>query len=134
MISKMLFPSFILTLFLFTSTVWGQSCHDNTVSPQPKSRERQSQTPTPKRQTVCPVMGGTIDPSVFSDWEGNERNTPKRVYFCCSPCIRTFNRRPERHIRRLFRMGQPVENIKLDNSDNNDDSQGIDQDDHSDHH
>jgi len=54
---------------------------------------------TPVPQTVCPVMGGKIDKSVFADYNGS------RVYFCCAGCIATFNQDPATHVRKIKKAG-----------------------------
>ena len=46
-------------------------------------------------QTMCPVMGGPINKEVFTEYKG------KKVYFCCSACIDTFNKDPEKYISKL---------------------------------
>jgi YHS domain-containing protein len=46
-------------------------------------------------QTTCPVMGGEIDPTVYTDYHG------VRVYFCCPPCIETFEADPQEYIPEL---------------------------------
>ena len=57
------------------------------------------QTPTPSAaapaQTVCPVMGGAIDKSIYVDYKG------ERVYFCCQSCIATFNKEPEKYLAKM---------------------------------
>lgn len=50
-------------------------------------------------QTVCPIMGGTIDKKVFADHDG------KRVYFCCAGCITPFQKDPAKHIAKLESQG-----------------------------
>lgn len=67
--------------------------------------------PQPTMQTVCPVMGNPVDRAISATWEGNERFTPKRVYFCCGNCIKTFNKHPERYVKKLAKMDQFVENV-----------------------
>ncbi len=52
-------------------------------------------------QTICPVMGNKIDKNVYADYKG------KRVYFCCKGCIDTFNKDPEKYMKKL-------EGVKLD--------------------
>ncbi len=47
------------------------------------------------KQTTCPVMGGEVDPDVFTDIRG------VRVYFCCRPCIEKFTSDPEKYISKL---------------------------------
>lgn len=46
-------------------------------------------------QATCPVMGGEIDPDVYTDYHG------VRVYFCCPPCIEKFRAEPARYIPKL---------------------------------
>jgi YHS domain-containing protein len=56
-------------------------------------------TPPPQKQTVCPVMGGKIDKSLFADYEG------KRVYFCCKGCPEKFKKDPAKYIQQLEKQG-----------------------------
>ena len=47
-------------------------------------------------QTTCPVMPGTaVNEKFFADYQG------KRIYFCCSACIRAFKKHPERYLKNL---------------------------------
>ncbi|MHC5109113.1 MAG: efflux RND transporter periplasmic adaptor subunit [Planctomycetota bacterium] len=46
-------------------------------------------------QTICPVMGNEIDKEVFTDYLG------VRVYFCCPPCIETFENSPDEYMAKL---------------------------------
>ncbi|MCO6437559.1 MAG: efflux RND transporter periplasmic adaptor subunit [Phycisphaerae bacterium] len=48
-----------------------------------------------EKQTLCPVMGGEIDPKVYTDFHG------VRIYFCCPPCIDKFTSEPEKYIDNL---------------------------------
>lgn len=54
-------------------------------------------------QTKCPVLGGSVNKRVYSDYQG------KRVYFCCPPCIREFQKDPEKYIRLLEKQGVVLE-------------------------
>ena len=56
-----------------------------------------------KQQVTCPVMGGSIDKSVHADYKG------KRVYFCCSGCIDTFKKDPEKYIKKMESQGVDLE-------------------------
>lgn len=58
-----------------------------------------------KPQTTCPVMGEAIDKSLFVDHNG------KRIYVCCSGCIATVRKDPEKYIKKLEGQGQSVEAI-----------------------
>ena len=47
------------------------------------------------RQTLCPVMGGEINPEVFIEYKG------VKVYFCCWGCDDKFLAEPEKYIPKL---------------------------------
>ncbi|MGA9756371.1 MAG: YHS domain-containing protein [Desulfobaccales bacterium] len=53
----------------------------------------------PKPQTVCPVLGGTIDKNVYADYQG------KRIYFCCKGCDAEFNKNPEKYLKKMQEEG-----------------------------
>ena len=55
-------------------------------------------------QTICPVMGGKIDKTVFTEYEG------RKVYFCCPGCIAEFHKDPQKYLDKLppFSGGQEV--------------------------
>ena len=46
-------------------------------------------------QTNCPVMGGPINPKIYTDYEG------RRIYFCCSGCVNTFKKDPAKYIAKV---------------------------------
>ncbi len=46
-------------------------------------------------QTVCPVMGGAINKSMFTEYKG------KKVYFCCAGCKGKFEKDPEKYLDKL---------------------------------
>jgi YHS domain-containing protein len=46
-------------------------------------------------QTVCPVSGDPIDKNVSIDYQG------KKVYFCCTACISSFNADPNKYADKL---------------------------------
>ena len=54
-------------------------------------------------QTTCPVMGGKIDKSVYTDHQG------KRVYFCCKGCIAQFQKDPAKFLKTLAEGGVTLE-------------------------
>jgi YHS domain-containing protein len=60
----------------------------------------------PAAQSVCPVMGGAIDSSIYVDHDG------KRVYFCCEGCVGQFKENPEKYLEKLEAMGQKPETIE----------------------
>ena len=53
----------------------------------------------PQPQTVCPVLAGNIDKSVYADYKG------KRIYFCCKGCDATFQKDPEKYMKKLEEQG-----------------------------
>jgi YHS domain-containing protein len=53
-----------------------------------------------KAQTRCPVMGGAINKSIFTDHDG------LRVYFCCESCIETFKSDPEKYLKKMKEAGE----------------------------
>ena len=57
----------------------------------------------PKKQTVCPVMGGKINTNLFVDAEG------KRIYVCCPGCLPDLKQDPSKYIKKLEAQG-----VKLD--------------------
>ncbi len=50
-------------------------------------------------QTLCPVLGGKIDRSVYTDYQG------KRIYFCCSGCIEDFKKNPDKYMKQMEEQG-----------------------------
>lgn len=62
--------------------------------------------PTFKNQTNCPVMGGKIDSSVFTDIQG------QRVYHCCPGCISALKKDPDKYFKKAAEEGIRYENIQ----------------------
>jgi YHS domain-containing protein len=56
-----------------------------------------------KPQTICPVLAGNIDKSVFTDYQG------KRIYFCCSGCIDDFKKEPDKYMKQMEEQGITLE-------------------------
>jgi len=46
-------------------------------------------------QKICPVLGNPIDPNVHADYKG------RRVYFCCTSCLKAFEADPEKYIAKV---------------------------------
>ena len=55
------------------------------------------------RQSVCPVMGGQVDKSIFVDYAG------RRIYLCCPACVEVFKRDPERYAGGVQEKEGPLE-------------------------
>jgi YHS domain-containing protein len=56
-------------------------------------------------QITCPVMGGTINHSLYTDYEG------KRVYFCCEGCVPEFQKDPAKYINKLENEGVKLQEV-----------------------
>ncbi|MBN2037241.1 MAG: hypothetical protein JW768_10910 [Chitinispirillaceae bacterium] len=54
-------------------------------------------------QTTCPVMGGKIDTNLYVNYKD------KRIYVCCAGCTSAVAKDPEKHIRKLEKMGEKPE-------------------------
>jgi YHS domain-containing protein len=60
----------------------------------------------PKQQTVCPVMGGIIDSSEYTDIQG------QRVYHCCAGCQKKLVADPDKYFKKSAEQGVIYENIQ----------------------
>jgi YHS domain-containing protein len=52
-----------------------------------------------KPQTICPVLGGNIEKSLYADYKG------QRVYFCCKGCDEEFKKNPEKYLEKMKSQG-----------------------------
>jgi YHS domain-containing protein len=59
-----------------------------------------------KNQTHCPVMGGKIDSTVFTDIQG------QRVYHCCPGCGDPMKKDPDKYFKKAAADGILFENIQ----------------------
>lgn len=59
-----------------------------------------------KNQTHCPVMGGKIDSTVYTDIQG------QRVYHCCPMCIAKLKAEPDKYFRKAAADGVLFQNIQ----------------------
>ena len=59
-----------------------------------------------KNQTHCPVMGGKIDSTAFTDIQG------QRVYHCCPMCSESLKKDPDRYFKEAAAEGILFENIQ----------------------
>lgn len=64
-----------------------------------QGKETKAKETKGKAQAKCPVLGGNIDKSVFTDYEG------KRIYFCCAGCIDKFKKDPKKYMKILKDQG-----------------------------
>jgi len=58
-----------------------------------------------KPQTMCPVMDGEINKSLYADAKGY------RIYVCCSGCISEIKKNPDKYIEKLRAMGVEIEKV-----------------------
>lgn len=63
-----------------------------------------------KIQTACPISGEEIDKKMFADYNG------KRVYFCCAACVQSFNKEPDKYIKKLEDQGITLDRTPTDAS------------------
>jgi len=56
-------------------------------------------------QENCPVMGNKINQEIYTDYQG------KRVYFCCSGCVETFKKEPEKYMKKMEDAGIQLETV-----------------------
>jgi YHS domain-containing protein len=59
-----------------------------------------------KNQTHCPVMGGKIDSTVYTDIQG------QRVYHCCPMCSAKLKADPDKYFQKAAKEGVLFENIQ----------------------
>lgn len=59
-----------------------------------------------KNQTHCPVMGGKIDSTVYTDIQG------QRVYHCCPMCSDKLKADPDKYFKKAAEEGVIFENIQ----------------------
>ncbi len=62
--------------------------------------------PSPTHQTVCPVMGGKIDSTQYTDIQG------QRVYHCCGGCTKKLSADPDTYFKKASAQGVIFENIQ----------------------
>ena len=67
------------------------------------SAEPKSSSIARKPQTKCPIQGEAIDKKLFTDYKG------KRIYFCCSGCVDTFKKDPEKYMSAMDKEGIELE-------------------------
>ena len=71
------------------------------------SEPKVSETPQDlKNQVVCPVMGGKIDSTFYTDIQG------QRVYHCCPMCSAKLKADPDKYFKKAAEQGVLFENIQ----------------------
>ena len=86
------------------SVIVSQSTHDSMgMSDTAKAMK---DTTNLKFQTTCPVMGGQVNRDLYVDYKGN------RIYVCCKMCLSKVKKDPEKFIKKLESMKEPIEKAK----------------------
>lgn len=62
--------------------------------------------PKMKAQTLCPVMGGKINPDLYVDVNG------KRIYVCCRGCVAEVKKHPAKYIKKLEDQGVTLPDLQ----------------------
>jgi len=78
------------------ATTQGHERHEHAAA----STETAKENVAAAEQTTCPIMGGTIDKNIFTEYKG------KKVYFCCAGCKEQFEKEPEKYIALLPQFKQ----------------------------
>jgi len=78
---------------------------DATTEKAPKP-EKKAEKVELKAQTVCPVMGGKIDSTQYTDIQG------QRVYHCCGMCSAKLKADPDKYFKQAAAEGVLFENIQ----------------------
>ncbi|MFQ6007749.1 MAG: YHS domain-containing protein [Candidatus Zixiibacteriota bacterium] len=97
---------FMLGFFLL-SVLPGRTADTTKEVPPPTRQAKQPEKPQElKMQTHCPVMGGKIDSSVYTDIQG------QRVYHCCPACSQKLKADPDKYFKKAAEKGVLFENIQ----------------------
>ena len=65
-----------------------------------------AKAPELKTQTLCPVMGGKIDSTIYTDLQG------QRVYLCCAGCIKPMKKDLDKYFKKAAAESVLFENIQ----------------------
>ena len=65
-----------------------------------------AKAPELKAQTLCPVMGGKIDSTIYTDIQG------QRVYLCCAGCIKPLKKDPDKYFKKAAADSVLFENVQ----------------------
>ena len=83
----------LLVSILMLTVVSLTGCKKKPESTEPtETKEVVSET---IEQKTCPVMGGAINKSLYTEYKG------KKVYFCCPGCKGKFEKEPDKYTSKL---------------------------------
>ena len=100
---------FITATALLAAIVLSVSADDTTGTVKQKPAPQETPQVAPREltnQTHCPVMGGKIDSSLFTDIQG------QRVYHCCPMCSAKLKADPDKYFKKAAEDGVLFENIQ----------------------
>jgi YHS domain-containing protein len=92
-----------LTLVLTLALAVGSTAGAEEVTPADSTVSEKTGL---KNQTHCPVMGGKIDSTVYTDIQG------QRVYHCCPMCSGKLKEDPDKYFKKAAAAGVMFENIQ----------------------
>jgi len=81
-----------LIIFFLAGTFLLTGCKKESEPTASKTKQAVSEA---IEQTTCPVMGGAINKSLYTEYKG------KKVYFCCAGCKEKFEKEPEKYLSKL---------------------------------
>lgn len=104
----MSFTKKILVAIVSVTLLFVVGCGSQETSRKEETKpavEQKAETGTQELQpqTVCPVMGGQIDKSLYIDNDG------KRIYICCGHCREELTKNFDKHVKKLAELGQKPE-------------------------
>lgn len=81
---------------------------ENVAEKLPESKEASGQSGEIPSQGTCPVMGRTVNRSIYTDNKG------WRIYFCCPPCVKAFESDPEKYLQLMKEQEIELEKVSED--------------------
>jgi YHS domain-containing protein len=95
--------SFIITVAIMTVALVGAAFASDGKTDTTKAEAKAKEL---KQQTNCPVMGGKIDSTAYTDIQG------QRVYHCCPACSAALKKDPDKYFKKAAEEGILFENIQ----------------------
>jgi len=91
--------AFAALLLAQTAVLAQHKGHDHAAEAKPAEQ-------AVKQQTVCPVMGGKIDPKLYVEQDG------KRIYLCCQGCVAPVKADFAKYEKQLAEQGIEVARVQ----------------------
>jgi YHS domain-containing protein len=97
----------VAALMLFAAfSAFGEEVVKQSETEAAETAEKPEPAKEWKNQTHCPVMGGEIDSTAYTDIQG------QRVYHCCPGCSSALTKDPDKHFMETAEQGILFENIQ----------------------